>query len=242
MGVGPPIGVGGTILGEPKRYYGATALADLARDAGFRDDTASNDGQSVASGKVQRRDGNGYGRRSELHVAIAIALAESGGDTQATNPSGAVGLWQICCTGDEALTDPAANARAAWGKYVGAGYSFTPWSVFNNGAYIAKLPAAYIGVRSTHHDRPAFTGGGTGVVHDVIAFTGEVGHDLGAFFGWLTSGATWIRLGEMVAGAGLVVFALYLIFRQTEVGQAAGKIAKGAKDTASTGAKLAAAG
>lgn len=230
-----PGGPGGIGTGEQpipgptaKLHYGATELANLARDAGFRDDTASNDGQPVASGKVKRRDDNGFGRRSELHVAVAIALAESGGLTNAENPSGAVGLWQICCTGDDALKDPQRNAEAAWGKYVGAGFSFSPWSVFNSGAYLPKLPAAYIGVRRTHRDRPAFTGGGTGAVHDAIDFVGDVGRDLGSFFGWLTSGATWIRLGESVAGAGLLVFALYLIFRQTDVGRSVTDTAKSA--------------
>lgn len=212
----PP--TGGQILQHAEgvhRYYSAVDLANLGRDAGFRDDTASNDGQPVRTGKVPRRDGRGNGRRSELHVAVAIALAESGGDRLAHNPSGAVGLWQICCTDDERFYDPAANANAAWTKYVAAGYSFRPWSQFNNGAYLAKLPAAYLGVTRTHRDRPAFTGGGTGVVHDVIAFTGDVGHDLAVAFGWLTSGETWIRLGEGLAGAALIGFALYLLFVHT---------------------------
>jgi hypothetical protein len=204
-------------------HWSARDIADLARDAGFRDDTASNDGRPVAAGKVKRRDGNGYGRRSELHVAVAIALAESDGNSEVINSSGAVGLWQICCTGNETLTDPAANARAAWNKYVGAGYSFKPWSAFNSGAYIAKLPAAYLAVRATHHDRPAFTGGGTGAVHDAINFVGDVGRDLGTFFAWITSGETWIRLGEMIAGGLLVAFALYLLFIHTR-----GQAAKGA--------------
>ena len=220
---GPPVGVGqdgvGIVGGQVHRFWSARDIADLARDAGFRDDTASNDGQSVASGKVKRRDGNGYGRRSELHVIVAIALAESGGDRLAHNPSGAVGLWQICCTDDEAFYDPAANARAAWNKYVGAGYSFKPWSVFNSGAYLPKLPAAYVGVRVTHRDRPGFTGGGTGAVHDVIAFTGDIGRDLGTFFGFLTSGSTWIRLGESVAGAALIAFALWVLVGSTKTGE-----------------------
>lgn len=204
------------------RYYSAKDLANLARDAGFRDDTASNDGQPVASGKVPRRDGNGNGRRSELHVAIAVALAESGGDSRATGPpiehGTAKGLWQIY-PADESMFDAEANAQAAWNKYVGAGYSFTPWSVFNNGGYLAKLPAAFLAVKSTHRDRPGWTGGGTGAVHDVIAFTGNVGHDVAAFFGWITSGQTWIRLGEVVGGAILLLLALYLLFTHTSIGK-----------------------
>ncbi len=224
MAGGP--GTGADILAaaaDLRDHYGATAIANFARGAGFRDDRASNDGQPIATGKVDRRDGNGKGRRSELHVAIAIALAESGGLRKAENPSGAVGLWQICCTGDDALKDPETNARAAWNKYVGAGYSFKPWTTFNNGQYLLNLPQAFIGVRNTHRDRPAFTGGGTGTVHDVIAFGADVGQNLGTFFAWITSGETWIRLGEMIAGGLLVAFALYLLFVHTR-----GQAAKGA--------------
>jgi hypothetical protein len=213
---GPPIGVGGTILGQPKRYYSAKDLANLARDAGFRDDVSSNDD---VGGHARQRDGTSEGRYSELQVAVAVALAESGGDSQAVNSSsGATGLWQGY-PGSEALLDPERNAQMAWTKYIGAGYSFSPWSAFNSRAYITKLPAAALAVRSTHRDRPAFTGGGTGFVHDVIAFTGDIGHDLAAFFGFITSGSTWLRLGEVLGGAVLLLLALYLLISKTSVGK-----------------------
>jgi len=203
---GPPIGVGGDVLGEPKRYYSAKDLANLARDVGFRDDRPSNDPTKA----------------SELAVAVAIALAESGGDTRATGPAiehgTAKGLWQIY-PADESMFDPQANAQAAWNKYEGAGRKFTPWSTFTSKAYLVKLPAAEIAVRTTHRDRPGFTGGGEGFVHDVIGFTGNIGHDVAAFFAWITSGETWIRLGEVIAGAVLFLLALYLLFTHTQVGK-----------------------
>lgn len=201
----PP--TGGEIIeaaGHQGRYWSAKDLANLARDAGFRDDEHPST------------------RASELAVAVAIALAESGGDELAEGPEiehgTAKGLWQIY-PADESMFDPKANATAAYNKYVAAGKRFTPWSTYNSRAYLVKLPAAEIAVKATHRDRPAFTGGGTGFVHDVIAFTGNIGHDVAAFFAWITSGQTWIRLGEVVGGAILLLVALWLLFSHTSLGR-----------------------
>jgi hypothetical protein len=199
------------------RYYSATEIANLARDAGFRDDVASNDD---VGGKAGQRDGTHEGRYSELQVAVAVALAESGGDSQAVNDSsGATGLWQGY-PGSDALLDPERNAQMAWTKYTGAGYSFRPWSAFNSRAYVTKLPAAFIAVKGTHRDRPFITRPSAWPgVQDVIDFTGDVGHDVAAFFGFITSGSTWLRLGEVLGGAVLLLFALYLLISKTTVGK-----------------------
>jgi Lysozyme like domain len=82
---------------------------------------------------------------NDLAVAIAVALAESGGNPRAYNPEtaagapdgkGSYGLWQIYLnahpefTGDD-LYDPQTNANDAYEVYVKAGNSFGPWSTFN---------------------------------------------------------------------------------------------------------------
>lgn len=95
-----------------------------------------------------------------LDTAIAIALAESGGDTDAKNGSStASGLWQIMAsvhadkinsaiatrgnvTGDPdgykpTVFDPWVNTEVAKQVYKAAGNKWTPWEVFNTGAYKA---------------------------------------------------------------------------------------------------------
>lgn len=72
------------------------------------------------------------------HEASAIALAESGGDPKAHNPSGATGLWQILGSlvpGN--LYDPKVNALNAVAKYHTAlgGDNFSPWEAWTNSAY-----------------------------------------------------------------------------------------------------------
>src|SRR5262245_34696002 len=86
---------------------------------------------------------------ADLIIAIAVALAESGGDPNALGDidipvpgSASFGLWQINSywhpeAGPDfnLLFDPAVNAAAAFSVYVQAGHSFTPWTTFKNGAY-----------------------------------------------------------------------------------------------------------
>lgn len=97
-----------------------------------------------------------------LRIAIAVALAESGGNPQAHNsrpPDDSYGLWQINMLGalgpqrraafglsaNSDLFDPMTNARAAF-AVSGGGSNWNPWSTFNprNGTtpkYLAYLPA-----------------------------------------------------------------------------------------------------
>ena len=93
---------------------------------------------------------------ADLTTAIAIAIAESGGNPKAYNPEtaantpvgqGSVGLWQIYQKAHpefagQDLTDPQTNANAAYSVYAAAGYRFTPWSTFGSGAYEAYLSQA----------------------------------------------------------------------------------------------------
>ena len=71
----------------------------------------------------------------------ALAMAESSGDPNAHNPSGASGLWQIMPShaSDKGWTygtnfyDPATNARMAYFVLHHQGYS--AWTTYTNGAY-----------------------------------------------------------------------------------------------------------
>lgn len=86
-------------------------------------------------------------RGQALNVAVAIALAESGGNTNAYNPelaagtpknSGSRGLWQIYGVAhpeynNAAAFNPLVNAQAAFKVFKEAGNRFTPWSTYNAG-------------------------------------------------------------------------------------------------------------
>lgn len=94
----------------------------------------------------------------EAVIATAIALAESGGRSDARGdvslanakwgPS--IGLWQIRSLNADngtgrprdasRLTDPAFNARSAYSIYKGSGWG--AWTVYKTGAYMSKMDAA----------------------------------------------------------------------------------------------------
>jgi hypothetical protein len=82
----------------------------------------------------------------DLITAVAVAMAESGGDPNALGDQGigqgSFGLWQISSLyhpefGPDfsQLYDPQVNANAAFSVYQAAGDSFSPWSTFKSGSY-----------------------------------------------------------------------------------------------------------
>jgi hypothetical protein len=85
-------------------------------------------------GSLWRRAG---GPGPVAHLASAIAMAESGGNPRARNPSGAAGLWQILGLPFPGNPyDPLTNARMAVSKYHGAGNTFRPWVAYTSGSYL----------------------------------------------------------------------------------------------------------
>ena len=89
-------------------------------------------------------------RGNSLTTAIAICLAESGGNTSAvnhnTNGTTDYGLWQINSVhsqynGTLLLSNPAYNAQAAW-ELSSHGINWQPWTTFNTGAYKKFLSQA----------------------------------------------------------------------------------------------------
>lgn len=86
---------------------------------------------------------------SDLGIAVAIALAESGGvaDAFSSNPNGTSdeGLWQINSVhGNPAscTLDPRCNAELAFGIYEANGSSFDSWTTYETGRYLSFLARA----------------------------------------------------------------------------------------------------
>lgn len=98
-------------------------------------------------------------RGEALVTAVAVALAESGGNPSinAAGEEDSRGLWQINVDPNEDwgrdraakygdLYNPATNAQAAW-DISGGGANWGPWTMYRNGTYrqyvdIAKAAAA----------------------------------------------------------------------------------------------------
>ena len=152
---------------------------------------------------------------SALAKAVAIAIAESGGNPRAHNavpPDNSYGLWQINMIGsmgpsrrrqfglksNNDLYDPTTNARAAY-AISGSGKNFKPWSVYTSGVYLRHMSRA---------NKAAGNPDSPGVVQ---AGLGDVGGAIAKFFDFIADPVNWFRLGMMVAGGILVGIALLQI-------------------------------
>lgn len=156
-------------------------------------------------------------------IATAIAMAESGGRTDArgdttitTSKWGpSIGLWQIRSlnaqrgSGGErdevANLNPNTNARHAF-AISSSGNNWRPWSVYSSGAYRAHLARARVAVGA-----PASAIPGT---EDTASASGGLN---------LLDGGTWQRAGLFVLGGVLMLVALY---RMTGAGDVIVKAAK----------------
>lgn len=97
----------------------------------------------------------------DLVIAVAVALAESGGDAQAYNPEtaagtpegqGSYGLWQIYLKAHPEflgsnLYDPNVNAQAAYSVWQRSGWG--AWSTYNSRTYLTHVVTAAGAVLAT---------------------------------------------------------------------------------------------
>lgn len=149
-----------------------------------------------------------------LATAVAVALAESGGQVgivSKKNSDGTYdrGLWQINDVHTQydrtrLVTDPAYNAQAA--AEVSSGWTnFHPWTTFNTGAYKAHLGDATTGAASAGGALPTagHLGVGIGLPNPVDVVT-TVGGALGDTINNVTTG--WVKdLGNVMIEIFLVL-------------------------------------
>lgn len=155
---------------------------------------------------------SGWATTADITKAVAIALAESGGRTDAVNHNfnGTYdyGIWQVNSVHgfpvSELLT-PTGNGRAAYTVYRQQGWR--AWSAYNNGSYLAFLPRARAVAGSasgggsvenapTHTDWPNIPG------TDVLS-------SVKAFFDWITDPHNWQRVGMFILGGILLIIGLF---------------------------------
>jgi hypothetical protein len=180
---------------------------------------------------------------NDAKVAVAIAMAESGGNPRATNFVGrdlSFGLWQINMLGamgparrtkyglkaNEDLFDPGTNAKVAYGIWAEAGKKFTPWSVYLNKRYMIYVAGADFGIREVqnkplNYAKPTIGG----ITNPLDAITADFG-DIKEF---VTNRDNWLRLAAVLGGGVLIILAVLLILTDTLVGQLIRKASKASK-------------
>lgn len=161
----------------------AAQIAEYAYQAGFRD--------------------------SDVTIAVAVALAESGGRTDATNrnSNGSIdrGLMQINSVHDEMpgnRFDPLTNMRLAFAIKTRRG-SWKDWATFNSGRYALYMPVAKAATANLGN-------GGTTTPPSAVNVD-DGGDGLGGFVDFITDSHTWLRLAMLSAGFSLLILGIALV-------------------------------
>lgn len=210
-------------------------IARYARAAGFKHGAPIR-----GSGIASVAPGGG-----ELVIMVAVALAESRGDTHAFNDKGrdlSYGLWQVNMLGDlgpyrrqkyglstnDQLFSPATNARVAYGIYSTEGsLGVKHWSVWNSKAYAFYLTRARKAVREAGEDVPEGDPGwedipGGESVEDGINSITDAVKGIANFFTWISDGKNWVRVGLFLGGGTLLLGGLIFAFgKEADISQAA---------------------
>lgn len=194
-------------------------LRALAVKAGFSDSTTAPGGETVAP------------TMTEADFAAAIAMAESHGNPTATNKNSNgttdYGLWQINSVHKDVLSsgkwqDPQTNANMAYKVYQQAGgwndngmkSGFMAWTTYKNNKFQQYMNQTTADKGQVISDNPTDKLG-EAVVAGGNAIGGWVG-DLGSMLkGWA------IPVGVFILGAGFVLIAAVMLFKNmTPIGAA----------------------
>ncbi len=142
----------------------------------------------------------------QIGIGVAIALAESGGRTDALNTANRNGSWDaglmqvnsIHGYSREWLYNPTNNVAASLRIYRAAGNRWTPWSTYNNGSYRRFLARGNAAAGNPAVASPAPRGS-----------TQAPTPPTESPFANLTNPSTWQRVGLFLAGAIAVLIGVY---------------------------------
>ena len=180
---------------------------------------------ALTSGEIAGHAARAGFSGADLAMAIAVALAESGGNPTAhhlTSREDSRGLWQINVRAhpefaNSNLYDPATNARAA--KAVLNKQGWGAWSVYTNGRALLYLPGA-TAVAAQNRGGNAVAGAIVdqsnpgGVINEAvsagnaIASVGQLAAKAGT---WINNSQNWVRIMYVVLGGALVIGALVIV-------------------------------
>lgn len=179
------------------------------------------------------------GNKAFAPLAAAIAMAESAGNSSASNhnSNGSIdrGLWQINSVhGSLSTFDPLANAKAAV-KISSNGKNWHPWVTYNSGAYKKFLKgnvppgtvsvgagASTLGIEETDAipgmdwlgKLPSTLTGAASGIGDIGTGLGHLATAFGTLEHWIAIIFTpgfWLRIGAFTAGMFFFLFSLYFL-------------------------------
>lgn len=164
----------------------------------------------------------------DLTKAVAVALAESGGNPNALNPSGASGLWQVMwklhgLSGN--AFDPQTNANAAYQVFRQQGWN--AWTTYTSGAYLVYMGRAAVATNGTTPN--GGNSSGSSPVASANTSAGVAGLQS------ITMGGLWIRVGAFLLGTFLLIEGL---LRASGANKTIVTVAKSAAKDAAIGAAM----
>lgn len=140
-----------------------------------------------------------------VQIATAIALAESGGDTDKVSPQNRngtydFGTWQINGVHKDLLAshnwrDPADNAAMMF-IISNGGTNWKPWASYTSGAYLTHYAAANVS--------PDTSGSGS-----VITASNNEFSAMQNFAKLISDPRTWQRLGMVLGGSVMILVAIH---------------------------------
>lgn len=172
---------------------------------------------------------------SQTAIAVAVALAESGGDTNSHNavpPDDSYGLWQINMLGsmgpsrrqqfgigsNAELFEPSVNAKAM--HYLSnGGQNWRPWTTYTRGTYLRFLSRGQaVAGTAGATDGPTMTPVGLSDSLSSIQDTLTL----------LRNPLFWLRVGILLAGVGVAFYGFMKVTGDNQLGQGTKSLAKAA--------------
>lgn len=160
--------------------------------------------------------------RDQIATAVAVALAESGGNATAKNTANKngttdYGLWQINSIHKADLaggdwTNPRDNARMAFAVYSRAGKKWTPWYAWRDGKHLPFMArgvaaAAKAGAGDQDDDGGVFDTLPTSLPNPLEGME-ELAGLASSALRVVTDRDTWIRVGMFALGGVLLAVAI----------------------------------
>lgn len=169
--------------------------------------------------------GSGGFRDKDLEIAVAVALAESGGNPEAYNTIGAghYGLWQISKLHQSlfkkyAWKRPSDNAKMAYEVWKSQGWS--AWTTYTNNKYKMFSARAKNAVESFGASP---IDSATGNLKEQIPGYAAL-EDLQNLIDFSSDKTNWIRVGYFLGGVALLWFGLMRTAQGSAIGDAAKKV------------------
>lgn len=169
--------------------------------------------------------GTQYATQAWAELMAAIAMAESSGKSDAYNPSGATGLWQILgavnASDQSQLTDPTVNAHEALLKLQSQGLG--AWVTYTSGAYKQFLsgvsPASLPTTGGSNSGNTSTTaslglGGILSVPKEITTFFDDANSFVTKLM-WIVQPSHWLRIGAFALGI-LLLFGAVIVFTKTD--------------------------